>query len=116
MKEMLNMLPGMGKVSKQVNNHNTDPMLIKRQEAILTSMSILERKKPALIKASRKKRIAKGSGVPVSDVNKLLKQYMQMSTMMKKVQKKGMPAMLSELMSGSDMPAKLPSSQFLRRR
>ncbi|MBP02687.1 MAG: signal recognition particle protein [Rhodospirillaceae bacterium] len=116
MKEMLNMLPGISKMGKQVSDQNLDPMVIKRQEAIVTSMTILERAKPALIKASRKKRIAKGSGVTVSDVNKLLKQYIQMSTMMKRVKKKGMPAMLSELMPGSNTPVKAPPNQLLRRR
>ena len=63
--------------------------LIKKQEAIILSMTKAERKNPDIIKASRKKRIAAGSGVEVHDVNKLLKQYEQMASMMKKMGRGG---------------------------
>ncbi len=86
---VMSMLPGIGKVKKQMAEHNIDDSLIKRQEAIILSMTAQERAKPALVKASRKKRIAAGSGTTVQEINKLLKQYQQMQTMMKKMKKMG---------------------------
>ena len=77
MKGLLGMLPGVGKMAKQMKNAEIDPKMIKHQEAILLSMTLQERKKPALIKASRKKRIACGSGTSVPDVNRLLKLYLR---------------------------------------
>ena len=97
---VMSMLPGVGKLKKQMADHNLDDSLIKRQEAIILSMTKQERLKPALVKASRKKRIAAGSGTSVQEINKLLKQYQQMQTMMKKMKKMGgkMP------MGGGGMP------------
>jgi signal recognition particle subunit SRP54 len=86
---VMSMLPGVGKLKKQMADHNLDDSLIKRQEAIILSMTKKERLKPALVKASRKKRIAAGSGTSVQEINKLLKQYQQMHTMMKKMKKMG---------------------------
>lgn len=86
---VMSMLPGVGKIKKQMEEHNLDDGLIKRQEAIILSMTPQERQKPAMIKASRKKRIAAGSGTTVQEINKLLKQYQQMHTMMKKMKKMG---------------------------
>ena len=63
--------------------------MIKRQEAIIFSMTQTERRKPAIIKASRKKRIATGAGASVQEVNKLLKQFQQMQGMMKRMRKMG---------------------------
>ncbi len=83
------MLPGIGKVKKQLAAHNVDDGMIKRQEAIIFSMTQTERKKPAIIKASRKKRIATGAGASVQEVNKLLKQFQQMQGMMKRMRKMG---------------------------
>ncbi|MEL0145011.1 MAG: signal recognition particle protein, partial [Alphaproteobacteria bacterium] len=82
-------LPGVGKLKKQMAEHNLDDSLIKRQEAIILSMTPLERAKPATVKASRKVRIAAGSGTSVQEINKLLKQYQQMQSMMKKMKKMG---------------------------
>ncbi len=98
---VMSMLPGVGKVKKQMAEHDIDDSLIKRQEAIILSMTPGERQRPALVKASRKKRIAAGSGTTVQEINKLLKQYQQMHTMMKKMKKMGgkMPAM-----GGGGMP------------
>ncbi len=86
---VMSMLPGVGKIKKQMEEHNLDDGLIKRQEAIILSMTPQERQRPAMIKASRKKRIASGSGTTVQEINKLLKQYQQMHTMMKKMKKMG---------------------------
>ena len=97
---VMSMLPGVGKMKKQMADHNIDDSMIKRQEAIILSMTAKERLKPAMVKASRKKRIAAGSGTSVQEINKLLKQYQQMQTMMKKMKKMGgkMP------MGGGGMP------------
>lgn len=98
---VMSMLPGVGKVKKQMAEHNIDDSMIKRQEAIILSMTEQERLKPAMVKASRKKRIAAGSGTSVQEINKLLKQYQQMQTMMKRMKKMGgkMPPM-----GGGGMP------------
>lgn len=81
---MLSMIPGVGKLKKQLGNVNLDEVNFKSQEAIISSMTLKERKNPKIINASRKIRIANGSGTKVSDVNRLLKQFMDMSSMMKK--------------------------------
>jgi signal recognition particle subunit SRP54 len=86
---IVGMLPGVGKMQKQLNEAKIDDRLLKRQIAIISSMTKVERRRPELIKASRKQRIAGGSGASVQDVNKLLKQHMEMSRMMKQVNKLG---------------------------
>ena len=68
-----------------LNNINIDPKITGRVEAIILSMTPEERKNPEILKASRKQRIASGSGTKVEDVNRLLKQFEQMKTMMKGV-------------------------------
>ena len=109
MKGLLGMLPGMGKMAKKLQQADVDPKLIRRQEAILLSMTPKERTHPAVIKASRKKRIAAGSGVSVPDVNRLLKQYQQMATVMKQMKKKGLAGLLSGGgMPGAGLPGGLP--------
>jgi len=102
---VMSMLPGIGKMKKQMAAHDMDDNLIKRQEAIILSMTLRERQRPAMVKASRKKRIATGSGTTVQEINKLLKQYQQMHTMMKKMKKMGgkLPPM-----GGGGMPGMLP--------
>ena len=86
---LMGMLPGVGKMKQQMAKAQVDPALIKRQEAIILSMTSRERHSPKLIHASRKRRIATGSGTSVQEVNKLLKQHQQMVSMMKKVNKLG---------------------------
>ena len=86
---LMSMLPGVGKMKQQMAKAQVDPALIKRQEAIILSMTSRERHSPKLIHASRKRRIATGSGTSVQEVNKLLKQHQQMVSMMKKVNKLG---------------------------
>jgi signal recognition particle subunit SRP54 len=89
MSGMLGMLPGIGKIKKQLNEANLDDKVIKRQEAIISSMTKEERKNPKLMNASRRRRIATGSGTTVQDVNRLLKQHQDMAHMMKQVSKLG---------------------------
>ena len=87
---IMGMLPGMNKAAKsQMAAAGMDDKMLSRQEAIILSMTPQERAKPEILKASRKKRIAAGSGVTVADVNKLIKMHRQMADMMKKVGKKG---------------------------
>jgi signal recognition particle subunit SRP54 len=89
MSGILGMLPGIGKIKKQLEDANLDNTMFKRQAAIISSMTVQERRMPDILKASRKKRIAAGSGTSVQDVNKLLKQFDDMSTMMKRMNKAG---------------------------
>jgi len=100
---IMGMLPGVGKIQKQLGEAKLDEKILKRQEAIISSMTKQERRKPELIKASRKQRIATGSGTSVADVNKLLKQHMEMQRMMKQMNKLGKKGLmrhgLSALMS-----------------
>jgi signal recognition particle subunit SRP54 len=70
---------------------------VRRLEGILNSMTPAERSKPDLIKASRKRRIAAGSGVPIQDVNRMLAQYEQMRTLMKQMRKGGLAKMMRAL-------------------
>jgi signal recognition particle subunit SRP54 len=80
---MLGMMPGIAKMKSQIANANLDDKVIKRQRAIIDSMTRQERKNPDILKASRKKRIAAGAGAKVEEVNKLLKMHRQMADMMK---------------------------------
>ena len=82
---IMGMLPGMGKIKEQMAAANIDERMIKRQRAIISSMTASERRNPDILKASRKKRIAAGAGMRVEDVNRLLKQHRQMADMMKQL-------------------------------
>ena len=82
---IVGMIPGLSKFKSQIEDSGVGDNLMKKQEAIILSMTKKERAHPEIIKASRKRRIALGSGVTVHDVNVLLKSYEQMSTMMKKM-------------------------------
>jgi signal recognition particle subunit SRP54 len=86
---ILGMLPGVAKIQKQLDGAKIDERLLRRQQAIISSMTRQERKRPEIIKASRKQRIAGGSGATVQEINKLLKQHMEMARMMKQVGKLG---------------------------
>lgn len=81
LENILKLLPGAKKMG--LNNVNIDPKIMKRIEAIILSMTLEERKNPSILKASRKKRIAEGSGTSVTEVNKLLTQFEEMKKMMK---------------------------------
>jgi signal recognition particle subunit SRP54 len=107
MSGVLSMLPGVGKVKDQLSAAGMDDRLLSRQEAIIQSMTKQERAKPEVINGSRRKRIAAGAGVEVSEVNKLLKMHRRMADVMKKMGKgarglQGMPSLGG--MFGGGMP------------
>jgi signal recognition particle subunit SRP54 len=85
-----------GKMKAQIEDAKLDTTVLKRQAAIISSMTRKERKTPDVIKASRKKRIAAGSGTTVQDVNRLLKQFDDMSTMMKRMNKLGQKGLMRQ--------------------
>jgi signal recognition particle subunit SRP54 len=89
MSGVMGMLPGIGKVKKQLEEANIDEKVIKRQEAIISSMTQKERRNPKLLDGSRRRRIAAGSGTTVPEINRLLKQYQDMADMMKRMNKLG---------------------------
>jgi len=91
---LLGMFPGAQKVKSQIAEANLDDKLIARQEAIILSMTPAERRNPKVLNGSRRRRIAAGSGTSVPEVNRVLKQFKQMSTMMKKVGKMGKKGLL----------------------
>ncbi len=93
---MLDKLPGMAGMADDVKNQ-VDDKVFSQMEAIINSMTAKERKNPDIIKGSRKKRIALGSGTQVQDVNRLLKQFNQMQKMMKKMQQGGMKGMMRNM-------------------
>jgi signal recognition particle subunit SRP54 len=110
---MLGMLPGVAKMKAQLENANLDDRIIKRQRAIIDSMTKGERRNPDILKASRKKRIAAGAGVKVEDVNKLLKMHRQMADMMKAMgqgKRGGLGAALGNMfgLGGGNMPQPTP--------
>jgi signal recognition particle subunit SRP54 len=80
---VMGLLPGVAKMKNQIASANLDDRIVKRQRAIIMSMTPKERRNPDLLKASRKRRIAAGSGMKVEDINKLLKQHRQMADLMK---------------------------------
>jgi signal recognition particle subunit SRP54 len=97
MEGLMGMMPGMNKMKGKIDEAGFDDTMLKRQIALINSMTKKERAAPQILQASRKKRIAKGSGLDVSDLNKLIKQHRQMSDMMKKMGKKGL---LKQAMGG----------------
>ncbi len=99
-KGMLEMLPGVAKAKAAMAQQNIDDKAILRQEAIISSMTRKERIQPKVIHASRKKRIAAGSGTSIQDVNKLLKQFMTMQKMMKRVNKMGKKGLMRHGIEG----------------
>ncbi|HUK09823.1 MAG TPA: signal recognition particle protein [Stellaceae bacterium] len=100
MSSLMGMLPGIGKIKKQIDAANLDESLLKRQEAIISSMTKQERRNPKLLNGSRRRRIASGSGTTVPEVNRLLKQYQDMADMMKKVSKLGKKGLMRGLPPG----------------
>jgi len=93
--DMLNLLPGMSKAQQaQLDKANIDDKMVARQLAILSSMTPGERRRPEIVKASRKQRVAAGSGTTVQEVNKLMKQHKEASRMVKRVKKMGKKGML----------------------
>ena len=119
MEGLMGMLPGVQKIKKQLSEADMSDRMLKRQEAIISSMTRVERKKPDILQASRKRRIAAGAGVEVSEVNRLLKQHRQMSDAFKMMSRqggKGFARMAGMLgmgapgggMGGGGMPAGMP--------
>ena len=109
---VLAMLPGIGKIKKQLDAANLDDTILKRQQAMIGSMTKAERKNPKLLNASRKKRVAAGSGTSVQDINKLVKMHRQMADMMKAMGKKR--GLLGTLFGGGpppELPAELPPAR-----
>jgi len=93
--EVLGMVPGMNRLAKQLPSEETDASM-RRTEAIVRSMTPQERRNPRVINASRKRRIARGSGTTVQDVNQLLRQFEEMQRMVKHMQKgRGIKGLLS---------------------
>lgn len=113
MSGVLGMLPGMGKMKKQLAALNMDERELLRQAAIVSSMTRAERDNPKMMNASRKRRVAGGSGTSVQDVNKVLKMHRQMADMMKKMGKGGLAGMANMLGGlgggmGGGMPGGMP--------
>jgi signal recognition particle subunit SRP54 len=100
---LIGMIPGVNKMKKQIENANLDNKVLARQQAIIRSMTKAERTNPKLLNAKRRIRIANGSGTSVQDVNKLLKQFQQMSDMMKKMGSMGKRGLF-----GGGMPPMMP--------
>lgn len=110
MSGVMAMMPGMGKAKKQMDAAGMDDGVLKRQGAIISSMTKAERRNPKVLNASRKKRVAKGSGTQVQEVNRVLKMHRQMADVFKmmgrKGGKKGMAALMGALggSGGGGMP------------
>ncbi len=100
---LMDKLPGMGNMSDQIKDQMDDKLTV-RMEAIINSMTPAERERPDIIKGSRKRRIAAGSGTQIQDVNKLLKQFTQMQKMMKKMSGKGGMQKMMRSMKGMMPP------------
>ena len=100
MEGMMGMMPGMKKAAKQIEESGMDDSVLKRQIALIQSMTKKERANPQLLQASRKKRIAAGAGLEVRELNQLIKMHRQMSDMMKKMGKMGKGGMLKQAMKG----------------
>lgn len=94
MDKMLERIPGMNKIPQELKQQHLSPQKLKRQEAIILSMTMEERRNPDIIKGSRKRRIAQGCGLDVPEVNRLLKQFREMQNQMKKLRSGKMGALL----------------------
>jgi signal recognition particle subunit SRP54 len=108
---LMGMMPGIAKMKNQIANAGIDDKILKRQVAVIDSMTRQERKSPDILKASRKKRIAAGAGVKVEEVNKLLKMHRNMADMMKAMGsgKRGPLAGIAQAMGfGGGMAAPTP--------
>jgi len=96
MNSLLEMIPGGKKLASQVDAEKAEKEL-KRVEAIIHSMTIEERRNPALLNGSRRRRIAEGSGTTVTDINRLMKQFLEMKKMMQRVSKLGVRSLMSQM-------------------
>ena len=104
MSGLMSYMPGVGKIKSMMENADFDEKIIDHQIAIIRSMTKQERSDPDILKASRKKRIASGSGRQVHEVNRLLKQFEQTKKMMKQAQKPGFANKIKNLLGGNQMP------------
>ncbi|MEM1233296.1 MAG: signal recognition particle protein [Pseudomonadota bacterium] len=116
MEGMMSMMPGVGKMKGQRAEAGIDDKMLKRQVALIQSMTKKERAAPQILQASRKKRIAAGAGLEVQELNRLLKQHRQMSDMMKKLGKKGGKGLMRQLsgmfgMGGGPSQAEIAAAQ-----
>ena len=114
MKSLLSMMPGMGKMSQKMDSSGFDDKNIRRQIAIIQSMTKKERINPGILQANRKKRISAGSGTEVAELNRLIKMHRQMSDMMKKMGRTGNKGMIRGMMGqmmgkGISAPALQPN-------
>ncbi len=100
MEGLMGMMPGAAKMKGKMDEAGLDDSILKRQIALINSMTKKERANPDILAASRKKRIAAGAGLEVSDLNKLVKQHRQMADMMKRMGKMGKGGMLKQAMKG----------------
>lgn len=101
---IMGMLPGMGQLKQQLENAPVDEKKFNQIEVILSSMTDKERRDPKILNASRRRRIAIGSGTTVQDINRLIKQWQQMSDMMKQFRKMGKKGMMKNALKGMMMP------------
>ena len=85
MSQVLGMIPGMGKLKANVDLEDLDDGFLTKVEAIISSMTVDERRRPEILNASRRRRIARGSGTTIQDVNQLLNQYKETKKIMKAV-------------------------------
>jgi signal recognition particle subunit SRP54 len=96
MGNLIEMIPGAKKLASQVDSEKAEQEL-KRVEAIINSMTLQERRNPAILNGSRRRRIAQGSGTTVTDINRLMKQFLEMKKMMQRVSKGGMRSLLGRM-------------------
>jgi signal recognition particle subunit SRP54 len=113
MSGLMGMMPGMGRMQKQMDEAGFDDTVLRRQIALINSMTKKERRQPDLLQASRKKRVAAGAGLEVQELNRLIKMHRQMADVMKKmggISKKGLMrgGLASMFGMGGGMPAGLP--------
>jgi signal recognition particle subunit SRP54 len=113
LKGLMGMLPGVQKVKSQMAAANLDDGQVRRQIAVIRAMTKAERKKPDVLNASRRRRIAKGAGVDVAEVNRVLKMHRSMADMVKSIGKGKMPNILGGAAGGFRNPAAMPQAQKL---
>ena len=110
---VMNMLPGMGKLKGKIDDAQVSDKLLVRQRAIISSMTVKERRSPKLLNAKRKKRIAAGSGTRVEEINKLLKMHRQMADYMKSMKRSGMMGrMMGGMGGGGGAPSDAEMAQM----
>ena len=103
-KGIMSLLPSVAKLKKSMQESHVDDKALARVEAVVSSMTKAERNNVKLLNGSRKRRIANGSGNTVPDVNRVIKQYKDMQTLMKRIKKKGFAGVMGQL-PGIKMPS-----------